>query len=74
MELEVPVHLVSAHAVSAQGARVRAVHGVRSSPPMHHHRKENSFFERKRDIPDGPVSEILCSQFRGPSITSWSVN
>ena len=70
MELEAPVRLLSAHTVSAQGARVRAVCGVRSSPLMHHHRKENRFFERKRDVPGGPVSEILRSQCRGPSINS----
>lgn len=47
MELKAPVHLVSAHEASAQGPRVRAVRGVRSSSLINHHRKENIFLKGK---------------------------
>lgn len=62
MELEAPVRLVSAHAVSAQGARVRAVSGVRSSPLMHHHGKENRFLKGK-----GMSLVVQCLRYCAPN-------
>ena len=47
MELEAPVHLVSAPEASVQDTRVRAVRGVRSNSLLNHLRKENIFFKGK---------------------------